>query len=166
MSNAQHCCREYADCFATDNNQHPRKEVSAIENHEKAAYLHRYLSADMETKRLTGELERWSSLAERVTTTKDSGEDHLQVAVEQIIVLKQQLSAQIQQQLALRQEISATIACLPDERLQQLLRLKYISGYRLERVAVELGYDYRWTRRLHKRALSKLTLVSPLKNLI
>jgi len=52
---------------------------------------------------------------------------------------------------------------------RDVLVRRYLQGQSFEQVAVGMGFDYRWTRRLHGRALcefQKLTLESPIRSVI
>ena len=54
-------------------------------------------------------------------------------------------------------------------RYRDVLTRRYLQGQSFEAIAVGMGFDYRWTRRLHNKALDrfqKLTLESPIKNVI
>ena len=67
--------------------------------------------------------------------------------------------------IALREEAKARIEQIQDGRYRDVLVRRYLLGMPFEQIAIEMGFDYRWTRRLHGRALrefQKLTLESPL----
>lgn len=50
-------------------------------------------------------------------------------------------------------KIETVIETLESQNQKNVLRYKYISGYSLERIAVELNYSWRQIRRYHKKAL-------------
>ena len=137
-------------------------------NQEKKAYLGRYRDNEREIRRTEEEILRWESLSRKTTTTMgaagggSNGEDKLQAAVEKIVRWQNRLTLQLGERVRLREEIESAIGTVEDERLRLLLRYRYIDGWRLEKIAVEMDYDYRWLRRLHGKALDKLTLESPL----
>lgn len=137
-------------------------------NQEKKAYLGRYRDNEREIRRTEEEILRWESLSRKTTTTMgaagggSNGEDKLQAAVEKIVRWQNRLTLQLAERVRLREEIESAIGTVEDERLRLLLRYRYIDGWRLEKIAVEMDYDYRWIRRLHGKALDKLTLESPL----
>lgn len=137
-------------------------------NQEKKAYLGRYRDNEREIRRTEEEILRWESLSRKTTTTMgtagggSNGEDKLQAAVEKIVRWQNRLTLQLGERVRLREEIESAIGTVEDERLRLLLRYRYIDGWRLEKIAVEMDYDYRWIRRLHGKALDKLTLESPL----
>ena len=135
-------------------------------NQEKKEFLGRYRSAGEEVQRLGEEIAQWESRAATVTTRYGVGpraggsEDRLQAAVEHIDELRDELSRELERQLALRREIEAALGNLPDERLRQLLRYRYIQGWTWEKISEKTYTDPRWLHRLHDRALDLLTMES------
>ena len=57
-----------------------------------------------------------------------------------------------------RSRIEKSIRALHDENEQEVLRLKYIKGFEWEQVAVEMGYSWRHTHRIHASALKNLKM--------
>ena len=84
-------------------------------------------------------------------------------AVESIVEAQQKLQAQINVCGAVRREVVAAIDQVQDERDHAILYRRYVLGQRFEQIAVEMSLEYRWVRRLHKRAVENLTLESPMK---
>ena len=131
-------------------------------NQDKIAWLRRYREAAAEQDRLMAEIARWRSLAERVSPTLSGmpagggGPARMIAAVERMDELEAELAEQIVERVTIRREFGQAIARLPDERLARLLRLRYIDGYTLEKIAVEMHYCYKQTKRLHWRALDVL----------
>lgn len=131
-------------------------------NQDKIAWLRRYREAAAEQDRLMAEIARWRSLAERVSPTLSGmpagsgGPARMIAAVERMDELEAELAEQIVERVATRREIGQAIDRVPDERLARLLRLRYIDGYTLEKIAVEMHYCYKQTKRLHWRALDVL----------
>lgn len=77
----------------------------------------------------------------------------------------ERVNAKWDELIALRQEAEAHIDALRDGRYREVLKRRYLRGQSLERIAVDLCFDYRWVKRLHGRALvefQKLTPKSPL----
>ena len=77
----------------------------------------------------------------------------------------ERVNAKWDELIALRQEAEAHIDALRDGRYREVLKRRYLRGQSLERIAVDLCFDYRWVKRLHSRALvefQKLTPKSPL----
>ena len=54
----------------------------------------------------------------------------------------------------LTRAIDAAIAALKDQRFQDLLRWRYMDGWRWERIGRAMGYEQRQVYRLHALALS------------
>ena len=133
-------------------------------NQEKKEFLQQYHWAELEERRLEREIERWRSRAEKVTPAYSQapasggdvrpGEDVLlrlgDLAVE--------LTHQRDKLIRLRRKIGAAIDAVPDARLRELLRLRYIDGLAWGRIAVQMGYSYKQVCRLHGTALEKMWL--------
>ena len=139
---------------------------------EKKAILLEYRRLDARINRAIAEQQRWRDLAIRITPVYSgmprgggSG-DKLLDAVQHIADMEADIDREIDRLVSLRQTIEASIAAVQDERLRDILRRRYIDGDRMERIAVDLCLDYRWVRRLHARALARLTLESPPKSVL
>ncbi len=133
-------------------------------NQEKKDFLNRYRDNEREIRRLRNEIQRWKDSA-YITSVKytgagggTDGQDKLQVNVERLVRLQNRLTAQMRARIQLRDEIEDAIESVPDDRLQLLLRYRYIEGLTFERIAVELNYSWRQTVRMHGRALSELKM--------
>lgn len=133
-------------------------------NQEKKDFLNRYRDNEREIRRLQNEIQRWKDSA-YITSVKytgagggTDGQDKLQVNVERLVRLQNRLTAQMRARIQLRDEIEDAIESVPDDRLQLLLRYRYIEGLTFERIAVELNYSWRQTVRMHGRALSELKM--------
>lgn len=59
----------------------------------------------------------------------------------------------------IRKKIEQSIRNLGDEDEQEVLRLRYISGLSWEEVAVEIGYAWAQTHRIHSSALKNLKMI-------
>lgn len=142
------------------------KGGEAVTSREKKAVLKGYCICIREAQRLEEEIRRWDAVATKVTTEASGmpkaqgGADRIQSAVEHIVELQQELTAQMETQVDLRRHIEDAIRTVGDARLQLLLRYRYIDGWTWERIAVETCTDYRWILRLHGKALEKLTIES------
>ena len=142
-------------------------------NKEKIAYLRKYREYGAEIERLEEEIARWRAQAEKTTTTiKDvpvqcnGSRDRLQdsvIEIDQVVTVL----AEAQHELArTRISIERAISTVVEDRLQRLLRYRYIDGMTFEKIAVKMNFAYRHVRRLHGRAVSKVVLECPLQNLI
>ena len=136
---------------------------------EKVRWLRRYRDALRLEEELRQELEDQRSRACKTTAAltgmPGGGGDGqaLPRAVESIIAAQQELQAQINLCGATRREVVAVLDQVADERDHEILRRRYLLGQRFEQIAVEMNLEYRWVRRLHKRAVENLTLESPMK---
>lgn len=138
---------------------------------EKVRWLRRYQDSLRREQELLEEIEHLRAEATRVTQALSGmpgGGDgqSLPRAVERILQTQEQLREKINTCQQVRQEIAAAVEQLPDLRERDILRRRYILSQRFEQIAVELRLEYRWTRRLHRRAIENLTLESPLENVI
>lgn len=133
-------------------------------NQEKKEILQQYRLAEMEEQRLEHEIERWRSRAERMTAgyskAPAGGADgrSMEHTLERLGELAVELTQQRDKLIRLRREIGAAIDTVPDARLQELLRLRYIEGLSFEQIAVRLDYSWRQVIRLHGAALSKVVM--------
>lgn len=139
--------------------------MSRIDSQEKIRYLRRYRLNELEIVRLKEELERWRSQAEQVTSSaeyrgKTANDTRLQRAVDRLGSTEAMLTAQLTDRVRRRDSIEAAISEVEDERLQLLLRYRYIDGLTWEKIAQKLHIDIRWVMRLHGRSLQKLTIES------
>lgn len=131
---------------------------------EKKEYLQQYRTAEAEERRLELEIERWRARAAKMTagygsTPAGSGDGRsLERTVAHIDALIRQLTDQRDKLARLRREIGTAISSVPDPKLQELLRLRYIEGMTFEKIAVDMNYSWRQAIRLHGIALSKVVI--------
>lgn len=136
-------------------------------NQEKKVDLRKYSEAQAAADRLREEIARLYSKAEKMTTTLKlvptigGGGRGIESAIEGIGELVDQLSEKQNEANQLRCKIEDAISMVPDGRLRLLLEYKYIDGLTWERIAEKMGFDdVRWIYRLHRKALSGLTIES------
>lgn len=135
---------------------------------EKVRWLWRYRDALKLEVELRQELEaqraRSCKTTAALTGMPGGGGDGqaLPRAVESIVAAQQELQAQINLCGATRREVVAALDQVTDARDHEILRRRYLLGQRFEEIAVDMMLEYRWVRRLHKRAVNILTLESPL----
>ena len=70
-----------------------------------------------------------------------------------------QLYAEMDRRHEIRREIVAAIEKLPNEAEKMILRFRYINGWGWEKVAVKSCYNYRYTLKIHGRALAHLEIL-------
>lgn len=142
-------------------------------NQEKIACLRKYREYGAEIERLEEEIARWRAQAEKTTTTiKDvpvqcnGSRDRLQdsvIEIDQIITVL----AEAQHDLArTRISIERAISTVAEDRLQRLLRYRYIDGMTWEAIAVKMRYSWRQVIRLHGEALNKVVIECHIRKMI
>lgn len=137
-----------------------------MEYAEKAAWLRRYQDSLRRERVLAQELERLRTEAEHVTpllTGLPGGgqsADKLPRAVERIDQARAELAAQVEQCQRIRAEVAGVIGHVSNPKGQEVMRRRYLLGQRWERIAAEMGVDYRWVWRMHRREIERMTIES------
>lgn len=132
---------------------------------EKVAWLRRYRQALRRQAELEQEVEQLDSAAKRVTPMLSGmpggqGDGNaLPRAVENLLEAKAELEAQCDICGDIRREVVAAIEQVTNQRDHEILRRRYILGQRWEEIAAEMHLEYRWVRRLHKRAVGSLSIL-------
>ena len=126
------------------------------------AYLWRVRDAERELKRLEEEYEQAKADilhlkaiqydANKVTGGKIGD---LSDAITAIEGCMERLNEQWGKLIALRDETKVLIERIVDGRYREVLSRRYLRGQSLEAIAVEMGYNYRWIQRLHRRAVAE-----------
>lgn len=139
-----------------------RKEAARAE-HIRLLRAYRELLA--EARRLSEELARWRSIAERVTPPPPgarvtmaggAGGGRIETAVEHIDTLRESLAARLAALAAQRACIERAIDAVPEARLRLLLQYRYLDGLTWEAIAEKMGLSSQWVHVLHRRALCQL----------
>lgn len=127
---------------------------------EKVKWFRRYQEALASEKELIEELNQQICRAEnitsilqdtpKVTTTKDKICD----SVVSIIEIKEELAHQIKTCNAIRNEVTSEIERITENRVQCIMKYRYILGMRWEEMANEMGLSSKWCRTLHDRYLN------------
>lgn len=131
---------------------------------EKVRWLRRYQDSLRREQELAQEVEQLRSEAARVTPLLSgmpggAGDGNkLPRAVEGIVQAQQELQAQINQCGAIRREVVAALEQISNPRDHEILRRRYLLGQRFEKISVELHFEYRWIRRLHKKIVIDLNI--------
>lgn len=87
-----------------------------------------------------------------------TGKTDLSSYAVQIEKLFAQLKSEMARRFEVRKEIVSAIEELPSEAERMVMRFRYINGWPWERVAVESNYDYRYTLKIHGKALLHLRI--------
>lgn len=132
-------------------------------NAEKKAILLKYQAIERRINRLLDEKQGWMEKATAVTPVlsdmpKGCGTDKIQNAVCRIADIEADINREIDRQIDLRERIETAIVGLKDERLQDVMRYKYIDGKTLEWIAVEMNYSYKQICRFHGYALRDIKM--------
>lgn len=128
-------------------------------NQEKAAYLSKYRKAVNDIKIASEELQTWREIATRISPQYSGmphgsdGSDKLQTAVLEIAELSESIEQHIREAKKLRAQVQQVIDGVEDNTLHTLLTYRYIQGKKWEEIALLMCYDYRYVKKLHKKAL-------------
>lgn len=131
---------------------------------EKVKWLRRYQDNLHREQELTEEVEQLRSRACKVTSSLTgmpggtSDGQALPRAVEKILETQQELLTQINHCGVIRQEVVSVLEQAASSRDQEILRRRYLLGQKWEKIAIEMHLEYRWVRRLHKRAVGILPI--------
>ncbi len=132
---------------------------------EKIAWLRGYRTAVLEVERLRGEIERWRSLAEKVTPTlsalpasTSADGTRTEISVEKTNGYCARLADTLTVLVERCAAIERAIRSVPDERLRLLLQYRYIDGMSFESVAAWLQLSVKWTQHLHDRAIEQIKI--------
>ena len=91
-----------------------------------------------------------------------SHSDRTALAAERLDLARRACSTAAVRTRMAREAVEQAIAGVEDITLQELLRRRYLLGETLGQVAREIGMDYRWVRRLHRRAVVRAVPVEVL----
>lgn len=75
-----------------------------------------------------------------------------------IVDLEKEIDTDIDNFVDLQREIKTTIEEVKDEKYKALLEMRYLNQMTWEQIAVKLGYDLRYTYKIHGRALQKISV--------
>ena len=132
-------------------------------NAEKKAILLEYQAIERRINRLLDEKRGWMEKATAVNPVlsdmpKGGGTDKIQNAVCRIADIEADINREIDRQIDLRERIETAICAIPDGRLRDLMRYRYIDGLTWEQIAVEMHYSYVHICRMHGQALAVIML--------
>ena len=93
----------------------------------------------------------------------------LSAAIAKLEYYAERVNRQWDAVIARREEAKTLIAKMSDARYREVLTRRYILCESWEQIACAMGYNYRWTTRLHGAALGafeKEALESPYRNVV
>lgn len=135
-------------------------------NADKIRWLKSYRGLVAEIQRLQREIERWRSIAEKVTPTFSAVRftvpdgSRIENAVEKIDTLHTRFADNISALVDRRIAIETAVNAIPDDRLRLILHYRYIDGLDLERIATLLSVSRQSIYGLHKKAIALLDFTS------
>lgn len=133
---------------------------------EKTRWLCRYQESLQREKELADEVKELRERAYNITPALTgmpggpSDGQSLPRAVESITQAMQELQCQINMCGAIRREIVAAIEQVSNHRDHEILRRRYLLGQKLEKISVEMNYNFRYVCKRHKITVCKLDIES------
>ena len=133
------------------------------ENELKKAFLKRYQECLKIEKSIQDEIRELQESAIMPAHIMDgmphgTGKSDLSSYAVQVEKMFGRLGREMERRFQVRKEIAKTIEDLPTEAERMVMRFRYINGWAWEKVAVESNYDYRYTLKIHGKALKNLRL--------
>ena len=131
---------------------------------EKVKFLKRYKQIDKEITQLLREKSEIFSLGTKITPTysdmpKGTNEsDKVQSTVEKLEEYERKIGIRIDDWCEAKLDIEKAIHTVESDALRLLIRYRYINGWTFEKIAVQMHYDYRWVRRLHRKAVNLISI--------
>lgn len=105
---------------------------------------------------LTDIKDRMCRCTPRYTCTPSGNRIAFDVLMDNAILYKQKLEAELNKLSAEKLEAEQRINSVTDEKIKLILMYRYISLYTYEKIATELRMEERQIRRLHKKGLEEL----------
>lgn len=111
-----------------------------------------------------GRIKHWREIAESITANPENASGgggrpskKVENCVIKIMELEEEILDEIETLRGLVSETAEIIATfVEDPNYKAVLEHRYVEQKRWEEIAVEMGYTFRWTQELHRRALSAL----------
>ena len=136
------------------------------ENEQKIRYLSRYRRMSKRIDRLLEEQRRWRERALKITPIlsqapggSESGSP-VERPMDKVLEIEEEINREIDELQTVRQEIRAALNQLEDENLKLLMEYRYIDGLTWEQIAVKMDISWRWSIKLHGKALGKIKISS------
>lgn len=137
-----------------------------MSNQEKIVFLKRYTYLQREIDRKLDEIECWRSRIGKITACYSSqpagggsiykGGDH--DLINKVVDLQDEIYQDIVRLETVSHEIRQVIESVENDRERQLLQYRYVDGLSWEQVAVNMGYNYRHTTKMHGWAIAKIKM--------
>lgn len=135
------------------------------ENELKIRYLSRYRRLNERIDRLLEEQSRWREMALKITpvlsqTPGGGNGSPIERPMDKVLEIDEEINREIDELQTVRQEIRAALNQLEDESLKLLMEYRYIDGLTWEQIAVKMDISWRWSIKLHGKALGKIKISS------
>ncbi|MGL5436187.1 MAG: sigma factor-like helix-turn-helix DNA-binding protein [Lachnospiraceae bacterium] len=133
------------------------------ENEQKKEYLKSYRKAQIREQRILDEIQRLrmdkmfpSVTYDDMPHGTDVGDmsDYIVLVEAEIEKLKQERLEKIK----LYREIESRIKSMANDNEQDVLRLRYLTGFSWEQIAVKMGYGWRHVHKIHASALANFKM--------
>lgn len=134
-------------------------------------YLSQITRKNARIQALMEQRQHYREIAERITrgfskapVVSHKGESVIEECVASIDEIEREIKQRIEEYTELTRQIETAINRISDDRYRDILRWRYINGWKWERIAKEMSYsDMKWLWKLHRRALEALE-IPPLKH--
>ena len=128
-------------------------------------YLSRLRSLELRMSANASEIESLQTLATHITSAINSDgihttgmtSDKLGNCVSRIVDLQREINEDIDNLEIVRREIIDSLEKVTNSQYRELLRMRYVSGMTFEEIAVQMDMSWRWTVKLHGRALQEFS---------
>jgi len=134
------------------------------EHREKIKYLSRYKYLNAEIDRKIKELENWRNKIFNVTGTlsdmpkNKSRSNVIENGIATIDEIEKNINQAIDDLIELKKEIESKIDSIPDLKLREILKCRYLDSKTWEEIAYTNHYTWQWVHRLHERALDMIEI--------
>lgn len=134
------------------------QQMTKYEIDRKIDWLGRYLTARRKAQLAEFAVEEARAAAARTTPVLDglprpSGHsDKVARAAERLAAAESACRAAVADSRQVRAEVEWSISTVGDAVQRELLRRRYLMGQSLTEIAEQMHIEYRWLRRLHRRA--------------
>lgn len=132
-------------------------------NEEKIKKLKSYQNSWKEIQRLTDEIERLNSQAQKITQTLSSapsgqGKSDRMVIVDKIVERKEELQLAIERAKRECVEIEQIINSVKNPLYKRILKWRYINGVSFKKIAEKENYSQRYVVEMHFKAVESLKI--------
>lgn len=132
-------------------------------NEEKIKKLKSYQNSWKEIQRLTDEIERLNSQAQKITQTLSSapsgqGKSDRTVIVDKIVERKEELQLAIERAKRECNEIEQIINSVKNPLYKRILKWRYINGVSFKKIAEKENYSQRYVVEMHLKAVESLKI--------